>query len=247
MLHEATMKKIEHLKKNVEVSKTIKKEAIQVTFPQEIIIEILSWMPVKSLLRMKCSCKQWCALIQDRHFIEKHLSRLSLRPTIHNNRVLKGHGGDHEGWEVLTIREDNSRRPLFPNLQRCGTELQKSPGPMVVSAGLAVHCVSIIEFCSRFVAELVSFGLESETFTTVVLPHRLFLNGNDSIEDLVPLDAKSGELWFWLKTNEIIGCDLETMKITAIVSADAERDNSRVRFYRGPPVLVTLKGMRSYR
>lgn len=90
MLHEATMKKIEHLKKNVEVSKTIKREAIQVTFPQEIIIEILSWMPVKSLLRMKCACKQWCALIQDRHFIEKHLSRLSLRPTIHNNRVLKG-------------------------------------------------------------------------------------------------------------------------------------------------------------
>ncbi|KAJ6333682.1 hypothetical protein OIU77_009537 [Salix suchowensis] len=53
-------------------------------------------------------------------------------------------------------------------------------------------------------------------------------NGNDSIEDLVPLAAKSGELWFWLKTNEIIGCDLETMKITATVSADAERDNTRV-------------------
>lgn len=88
---------------------------------------------------------------------------------------VEGHGGDHEGWEVLTIGEDNSRRPLFPNLQRCGTEKQKSPGPMVASAGLAVHCVSIIEFCSRFVAELVSFGLESETFTTVVLPHRLFL------------------------------------------------------------------------
>ncbi|KAJ6728717.1 hypothetical protein OIU74_006729 [Salix koriyanagi] len=141
---------------------------------------------------------------------------------------------------------------------------------MVVTAGLAVHCVGIIEFCSRFVAELVSFDLESETFTTVVLPHRLFSdwrkvwainwngflafassklqenlnvmvleeyknmnwvkekitvplsflknrNGNDSIEDLVPLAAKSGELWFWLKTNEIIGCDLETMKITATV------------------------------
>ncbi|KAJ6416449.1 hypothetical protein OIU84_002333 [Salix udensis] len=141
---------------------------------------------------------------------------------------VEGHGGDHEGWEVLTIGEDNSRRPLFPNLQRCGTEKQKSPGPMVVSAGLAVHCVSIIEFCSRFVAELVSFGLESETY-------------------LVPLAAKSGELWFWLKTNEIIGCDLETMKITATVSADAERDNTRVRFYRGPPGLVTLKGMRPYR
>ncbi|KAJ6725321.1 hypothetical protein OIU85_023171 [Salix viminalis] len=124
---------------------------------------------------------------------------------------VEGHGGDHERWEVLTIGEDNSRRPLFPNLQRCGTEKQKSPGPMVVSAGLANR------------------------------------NGNDSMEDLVPLAAKSGELWFWLKTNEIIGCDLETMKITATVSADAERDNTRVRFYRGPPGLVTLKGMRPYR
>lgn len=71
-------------------------------------------------------------------------------------------------------------------------------------------------------------------------------NGDDSIEDLVPLAAKSGELWFWLKTNEIIGCDLETMKITATVSADADRDNTRVPF-RGPPGLVTLKGTRSYR
>ncbi|XP_059645854.1 putative F-box protein At5g50220 [Cornus florida] len=43
--------------------------------PTDIIIEILSWLPVKNLLRLKCVCKQWYATIQHHHFIKKHVSR----------------------------------------------------------------------------------------------------------------------------------------------------------------------------
>ncbi|XP_040371942.1 putative F-box protein At1g46840 [Rosa chinensis] len=47
--------------------------------PFDTIIEILSWVPVVSLLRCKCVCKQWCSLIQDDKFVLKHMDRS--RPT----------------------------------------------------------------------------------------------------------------------------------------------------------------------
>uniref|UniRef100_A0A5B7BHY0 F-box domain-containing protein n=1 Tax=Davidia involucrata TaxID=16924 RepID=A0A5B7BHY0_DAVIN len=59
----------------------------QPRIPSEIIIEILSWLPVKILVRLKCVCKQWYALIQDRHFIEKHISRANSVVHQHNRIV----------------------------------------------------------------------------------------------------------------------------------------------------------------
>ncbi|KAK3035117.1 hypothetical protein RJ639_032619 [Escallonia herrerae] len=43
--------------------------------PREVIAEILSWLPVKVLLRLQLVCKEWYAIIRDRYFIDKHISR----------------------------------------------------------------------------------------------------------------------------------------------------------------------------
>ncbi|XP_062152249.1 F-box/kelch-repeat protein At3g06240-like [Alnus glutinosa] len=43
--------------------------------PNEVIIEILSRLPVKSLIRFRCVCKTWCSLIASPHFIATHLNR----------------------------------------------------------------------------------------------------------------------------------------------------------------------------
>ncbi|KAL5728063.1 hypothetical protein ACHQM5_001186 [Ranunculus cassubicifolius] len=43
--------------------------------PSEIIEYILLRLPVKSLLRFRCVCRSWCALISDTHFINLHLGR----------------------------------------------------------------------------------------------------------------------------------------------------------------------------
>ncbi|KAM3270995.1 F-box/kelch-repeat protein like [Capsicum chacoense] len=50
-------------------------QAIEIQFQEEIIVEILSRLPVRSLHRFKCVSKYWKALISDPYFRMKHLNR----------------------------------------------------------------------------------------------------------------------------------------------------------------------------
>ncbi|XP_059436789.1 F-box/kelch-repeat protein At3g23880-like [Corylus avellana] len=45
--------------------------------PEDLVTLILIWLPVVSLLRFKCVCKSWYALITHQNFVRKHL--------LHNN------------------------------------------------------------------------------------------------------------------------------------------------------------------
>ncbi|KAK6928151.1 F-box domain [Dillenia turbinata] len=49
-------------------------------FPEDLIIEILSYVPVKSLSRFKSVSKSWYSLIQKPNFIAKHLHRSTKYP-----------------------------------------------------------------------------------------------------------------------------------------------------------------------
>ncbi|XP_024024824.1 F-box/kelch-repeat protein At3g23880 [Morus notabilis] len=95
-------------------------------FPMELVVEILSWLPAESLLRFKCVCKSWYALINGGDFVAKHHRNL--------NKISsdKSFFFINYGWRTytrpeklfLTIREDgdddhikfvieNSMSPLF--------------------------------------------------------------------------------------------------------------------------------------
>ncbi|MCL7036393.1 hypothetical protein MKW94_009042 [Papaver nudicaule] len=53
------------------------------TFPKDIVIEILSRVPVKSLMQFKSVCKDWQFLItQDRRLIDSHFDRWESRPNL---------------------------------------------------------------------------------------------------------------------------------------------------------------------
>ncbi|CAJ1941136.1 unnamed protein product [Sphenostylis stenocarpa] len=43
--------------------------------PEDLIIQILLRLPVKSLVRFNCVCKSWLSLISDSHFSLSHFER----------------------------------------------------------------------------------------------------------------------------------------------------------------------------
>uniref|UniRef100_A0A7N2LHT3 F-box domain-containing protein n=1 Tax=Quercus lobata TaxID=97700 RepID=A0A7N2LHT3_QUELO len=47
--------------------------------PEDIVFDVLSRLPVKSLLRFSCVCKSWSSLIHSRSFISTHLNMSSCR------------------------------------------------------------------------------------------------------------------------------------------------------------------------
>ncbi|XP_074351892.1 F-box/kelch-repeat protein At3g23880-like [Apium graveolens] len=50
--------------------------------PEGIVIEILSWLHVKSLLRFKSVCKLWLCIISDPEFVRTHLTNSLKKPSI---------------------------------------------------------------------------------------------------------------------------------------------------------------------
>ncbi|XP_058214316.1 F-box/kelch-repeat protein At3g23880-like [Rhododendron vialii] len=56
--------------------------------PPEIIVEILSRLPVKPLLRLRCVCKSWRSLISHRQFAKTHLSLASSMGTFYTSHRL---------------------------------------------------------------------------------------------------------------------------------------------------------------
>lgn len=52
------------------------------TLPFEIIAEILTRLPVKLLIQLKCVCKSWNSLISDCNFVKKHLQISTLNPKL---------------------------------------------------------------------------------------------------------------------------------------------------------------------
>ncbi|PQM34520.1 F-box/kelch-repeat protein [Prunus yedoensis var. nudiflora] len=54
----------------------------------DILVEILSRLPAKSLLRLQCVCKSWRVLISDSHFVMKHLIHAAATCSINNSLTL---------------------------------------------------------------------------------------------------------------------------------------------------------------
>ncbi|KAK9266727.1 hypothetical protein L1049_025360 [Liquidambar formosana] len=67
--------------------------------PNDIIINILSRLPVKSLIRFKCVCKSWHALVSDPNFIDTHLNHTRANNdgyVLSKYRDWENSGGEHK-------------------------------------------------------------------------------------------------------------------------------------------------------
>ncbi|XP_073131532.1 F-box/kelch-repeat protein At3g23880-like [Henckelia pumila] len=56
--------------------------------PEEIIVEILARLPVKSLLKFRCVSKSWLTLICSRQFIKSHLNNSRVGRNLSNYRIM---------------------------------------------------------------------------------------------------------------------------------------------------------------
>ncbi|KAK4722915.1 hypothetical protein R3W88_013148 [Solanum pinnatisectum] len=74
------------------------------TFHEDIVTEILLRCPIKSLLRFKCACKNWYALIKIPKFIQQHLkkNRSPLQVLIYNNGDI-----DDDSCPMTLISKEN--------------------------------------------------------------------------------------------------------------------------------------------
>ncbi|XP_058725765.1 F-box/kelch-repeat protein At3g23880-like [Vicia villosa] len=62
------------------------------SLPDDLFIEILLRLPVRSLLQLKCVCKSWKTLISDSQFAKRHLQMLTVDPSITNPQFFFGRG-----------------------------------------------------------------------------------------------------------------------------------------------------------
>ncbi|KAI8556176.1 hypothetical protein RHMOL_Rhmol05G0231500 [Rhododendron molle] len=56
--------------------------------PRDIMVEILSRLPVKSLLQLRCVCKPWRSLISSPEFAKTHLNLASTNTDFTDHRLL---------------------------------------------------------------------------------------------------------------------------------------------------------------
>ncbi|XP_026409323.1 putative F-box protein At1g32420 [Papaver somniferum] len=89
-----------------------------------IAIEILSELPVKSLMRFKCVCKHWRSLVEDNpQFIDLHLTRSKTCPGVFMNLPVKAprfpYEGVSKGDELVLLTADLFLdRPVAVNTRR---------------------------------------------------------------------------------------------------------------------------------
>ncbi|XP_043693042.1 F-box protein CPR1-like [Telopea speciosissima] len=66
---------MEEDKKKKKINEEEEEASATKNLPEDVIPDILSRLPVKSLLRFRCVCKPWCDLITDPAFVKMHLNR----------------------------------------------------------------------------------------------------------------------------------------------------------------------------
>ncbi|XP_059440355.1 F-box/kelch-repeat protein At3g23880-like [Corylus avellana] len=92
---------------------------------EDLVTQILLWLPVVSLLRFKCVCKSWYALITHQNFVRKHLLHNNNNNNSNTHLLLKTSNKTMDDYVVSTISYEELQvspltQPLPPQYFRNG-------------------------------------------------------------------------------------------------------------------------------
>jgi F-box interacting protein len=124
--------------------------------PPEIICEILSRLPVESILRCRSVCKEWCRLTRDPQFINLQLNRVNNQlPRV----ILKSHYKvdlqsllllDTEGCNIRKIPFKKMQLPSSPKFRMSDLRLMSScDGLLCIAVDYRIHPVIILNPITR--------------------------------------------------------------------------------------------------
>ncbi|KAM7511341.1 hypothetical protein LguiB_010216 [Lonicera macranthoides] len=84
--------------------------------PEDLVIEILKRLPVRSLMRLRCVCKTWCALTNNPDFVNLHLQFNHTH--VSDNRLVVKHWDEAANTNIFSLfpRELEDGLPLTLNL-----------------------------------------------------------------------------------------------------------------------------------
>ncbi|PIN07784.1 hypothetical protein CDL12_14525 [Handroanthus impetiginosus] len=71
--------------------------------PNDVVIEILTRLPVKSLLRFKCVCKSWLSLISSQEFAKSHLRNSKKSSNFTHHRIMLNYRGNLKQCSVQSL------------------------------------------------------------------------------------------------------------------------------------------------
>ncbi|KAL4607542.1 hypothetical protein ACB092_09G182700 [Castanea dentata] len=120
--------------------------------PDDLVYEILTWVPVKSLIRFRCVSKSWYSTITSHKFIKTHLDRAKSSSNNNNEYLLyKSQGMSSSLNELCTVVHNSDRtlseisRFQIPDYFDC-IKLEKlppshfiDPTDYCITLGLAYH------------------------------------------------------------------------------------------------------------
>ena len=102
--------------------------------PVELVVEILSRLPVKSLLLFKSVCKSWKTLISDPKFAQTHIWNVIADPTITHQRIFFYPKNKPSKFASLPVK------PLFENLSEPPKAIEISMKHQYDIFGYAMGC-----------------------------------------------------------------------------------------------------------
>jgi F-box interacting protein len=133
--------------------------------PDDLVTEIMVWLPVVSLLRFKCVCKSWYALITHQNFIRKHL--------LHNNN------NNRNALFLLKTTEDYTEDYVVSTLsyETLQVSLTQPVPPPYFGMAKKVR-VYLVGSCNGLVCLHANYGLNVVIWNTATKETNVVSNSN---------------------------------------------------------------------